>query len=1059
MNPVSGGLGLSDVAIRRPVFTAMLSLAIIVLGLLGYSRLATDLYPPVNFPMLVVQTVYPGAAPADIERDITDPIEDAVAGISGIKKLQSFTRQNVSVVLLQFDLESDLDEATNAVRDRIGAVEGKLPSAAEKPLVKQIDIGALPVLVVAVGSDGSVNDTRTLAEERLKPLLEQVEGVGAVNIMGGQTREVHVDLDLDKLTAMGIPLNQIAERIGYENISVPVGQFNSSGYSIGVRATGQFTSVDELAGAVIHNTQDGQLVRLREVAEVTDGWTRPERYVRNNGKDAVTLEVVKKSGSNTIEVSHGVQAKLAELVPKLGHGANFEIIADQSVDIEANAHEVWIAIYYGGAMAILVILFFLLDLRGTLISALALPTSIIGTFAMMYMLGFSINMMTLMGMSLAIGLLIDDAVVVREAITQRLEAGDDPYTAASRGTSEIALAVFATTMSLVAVFVPVAFMSGMVGQFFKQFGLTIAVAVMLSLWVAFTLDPMLSARFSKVRHGQRRGIAGIIEKFLDGIDRSYRWILRGVLNHPFLTVGGSLAVLLCTGLVGAFLPTEFVPKQDRGEVLADVRLPVGTSLQTSNDVALGLEKALLALDGVDRVYTIVGHEDHSQRTRFRVSLIDKADRVLPFSHYEEKIRETLSVVPNGDATLQEPGMIEGLGDWPPFMIVLQGPDLEGVVKEGQRIEKLMKAISGTSDVRLTVNQGRPELVVDIDRSAAADRGIPTGIVGLTARSLMEGNIVGSLRDGGDEAEIRVRAAGRFSADEAAIKRLPLPSPRGDVRLGDVAKVAMGSGASEIMHHERMRAVTIWSQVGKGAALGTVLEATKQALKESPPPEGYVWEIDGQARDMEETASAMGLAIAVAFVFIFMVLASQFESLIHPVTLMASVPLALVGAVLGLAVTGNSISMGSQIGIILLMGLVTKNAILLVDGALVFLREGKTPTEAMLLAGPKRLRPILMTSCAMVLGMLPTALGTGMGSEFRAPMGIAVIGGVISSTLLTLLVVPVAFVWMEWIRRVPGRVLTFLGGKRQGLDGEARQTTQTLAPTDTLSPTDDVDAAK
>jgi multidrug efflux pump subunit AcrB len=376
-----------------------------------------------------------------------------------------------------------------------------------------------------------------------------------------------------------------------------------------------------------------------------------------------------------------------------------------------------------------------------------------------------------------------------------------------------------------------------------------------------------------------------------------------------------------------------------------------------------------------------------------------------------------------------------------------------VVKEGQRIESMLKAVPGTSDVRLTVNPGRPELVIDIDRNAAADRGVPTGVVGLTARALMEGNIVGSLRDGGAEAEVRVRAAPRFAENEASIRRLPLPSPRGEVRLGDVATITMDAGASEIMHHERMRAVTIWSQVAKGHALGTVLTDTKAAIAKSPPPEGYVWEIDGQARDMEETASAMGLAIVVAFVFIFMVLASQFESLIHPFTLMASVPLAMVGAVLGLAVTGNSISMGSQIGIILLMGLVTKNAILLVDGALVHLREGRTATDSMLLAGPRRLRPILMTSFAMVLGMLPTALGRGMGSEFRAPMGIAVIGGVVSSTILTLVVIPVAFVWMEWIRRVPGRIWSKVF--RQTNDSTSSTATERPAP----MPRDDEDAAK
>ena len=1013
--PALAGLGLSDLAIRRPVFITMLSVAIVVLGLLGYSRLATDLYPPVNFPFLIVQTVYPGASPTDMERDVTEPLEDAVGGISGIKKLQSFSRESVSLLMIQFDLDTNIDEATNTVRDRIGAAEKKLPGDAEPPLLRQVDIGALPVLVVAFSSSGGVNDTRQLAEDRLKPLLEQIEGVGIVNVIGGQKREVHVDLDLDKLSALGVPPSQVSERIGYENISVPVGQFKSSGYAITVRATGQFKSIADLGEAVIHNTSDGRLVRLKEVASVADGFARADRYVRNNLQDAVTVEVVKKSSANSVEVSHLVQARLKEAVPKLGSGAVFEIIADQADEIEANADEVWVAIYYGGAMAILVILFFLLDWRGTLISALALPTSIIGTFAMMQWMGFSLNTMTLMGLSLAIGLLIDDAVVVRESITRRLEMGEDPVTAASRGTAEIALAVLATTMSLVAVFVPVAFMSGMVGQFFKQFGLTIAVAVTLSLFVAFTLDPMLSSRFSVAHTGRRTGVARVIERFLDGLDSGYRRVLHWVLDHRFTTAGLTILTLAITVVVGAGLPVEFVPKQDRGEIQADVRLPVGTSIGVTNIMAREREAALLQIPGVRRVYSIVGHEDQPHRTRFRISLVPKAERSMSLTAYEDAARTVLEVVPNGLASLQEPSMIEGLGDWPPFMLIIQGPEIDGVVAQGKRIEAMLKALPGTRDVRLTQEDGRPELVVDVDRAVAADRGIPAGVVGLTARSLVEGNLVGSLRDGGPEATIRVRAAPRFAVDVAAIKALPLPSPRGRVTVGDVAQVRMGAGASAIMHHQRMRAVTVWSQVAPGAALGDVLTATEAALAKDPLPDGYTWEIDGQARDMQETGQAMGLAIGVAFVFIFMVLASQFESLVHPFTLMLSVPLAMVGAFLGLALAGHSISMGSQIGIILLMGLVTKNAILLVDGALVHLREGMAPVEAMLAAGPRRLRPIVMTSVAMAMGMLPTALGTGTGSEFRAPMAVAVIGGVLSSTLLTLLVVPVGFVWMEQLR--------------------------------------------
>lgn len=1022
-------MNLSDVAIRRPVFTAMLSLAILVFGLLSLQRLPTDLYPPVDFPIVLVQAIYPGAPPEDIERDVTRPLEDAVAGIAGIEKLQSFTRDSAAIMILQFKMGTDVDAATNQVRDGIGIAKGKLPKDVLDPVIKQVDIGALPVMVLALATNGDVNFTRQVADDRLRPLLEQVPGVGSVNVIGGQKREIQVDLNLDQLAALGLPATSVAERIGYENLSIPVGQFDSHGYSVGIRADGQYRSVKDLASTVVSMTQDGRQVLLGQVANVVDGRARATRFVRNNLQDAVSLEIVKKSGSNTVEVCHGIAEKLAEVVPTLGSGAAYSVIADTSIDIEANAHEVWIAIYYGGAMAVLVILFFLLDVRGTFISSLALPTSIVGTFAAMYLVGFSINTMTLLGMSLAIGLLIDDAVVVRESITRRLEAGDSPMEAASRGTREIALAVLATTLSLVAVFVPVAFMSGMVGQFFKQFGLTITIAVLISLFVAFTLDPMLSARLSKAHvAGPRRGIAGVIERMLDGLDHQYRRTLDWVLAYPKTTVGLSFGSVVLAGILAVSLPGEFMPKQDRGEILGDIRLPVGTSLESTDAIARPVEAALMQLPDITRVYTIVGHEDQTNRARFRIQMKPKAERAHKIDWYEGEIRKTLETVKTAEVNLAEPGVIEGLGDWPPMMLIVQGPDLDGLLKEGTRIKKMLEAIPGSSDVRMNINPGKPELRIDIDRQVASDRGIPAGLVGATARLLVEGNTVGTLRDGGPEAEVRVRADPRFSATPERVALLPLPSPRGAVALGDVADVHMAIGASEINRNNRMRSVTVSSQVANGAALGTVLESFYAELAKAPLPDGYFITLDGQARDMNDTAAAMGMAIGVAFIFIFMVLASQFESLIHPFTLLASVPLALVGAVFGLAVTGNSISMGSQIGIILLMGLVTKNAILLVDGALVAMRDGHSPADAMRIAGPRRMRPILMTSAAMALGMLPTAMGTGMGSEFRAPMGIAVIGGVISSTLLTLLVVPVIFQWMETVRELFERAWARINGE-------------------------------
>jgi len=1014
---------LSDVAIRRPVFTTMLSAVLIVLGLLSIRSLGTELYPPVNFPFLTVLTIYPGAGPEDIERDVVKPLEDSVAGISGLSDIRSYTRTSSTFMVLKFAMGTPLEAATNAVRDRVNSARRDLPSAVEDPVIRQLDIGALPVMVAAISAPGGINATRAIVDDRLRPVLEQVDGVGSVNVLGGQDREIQVNLDLDRMAALGLSPNDLAQRLGADNLSLPVGEYRQGTYAIGVRSEGQFQSVDDLKNAVVSQTQMGVEVRLGDIASVVDGTTRPDRFVRNNGSDAVAIEVVKKSDANTVEVCKKIKERLAEVVPTLVQGASYEMISDQSIEIDANAHEVWIAIYFGGAIAILVILVFLLDLRGTIISALALPTSIIGTFAAMNWLGFSINTMTLLALSLAIGLLIDDAVVVRESITRRLEAGDPPIEAASRGTREIALAVLATTLSLVAVFVPVAFMSGIVGQFFKQFGLTIAVAVLLSLFVAFTLDPMLSSRFARVRHEHDEGPAARrIRAALDAVDHGYRRVLDLVLGHPIKTVGAVLVALAISAVALVTLPKEFIPAQDRSEILADLRLPVGTAIQAMNAVSIEVEQKLLAIDGVQRVYALVGHEDQPNRVRYRIRVLDKKQRSEPLAHYKDEVRGVLSAVPGTEYTLAEPAIIEGLGDFPPLMLILQGPSLEGVLKEGRRVKQLLASQPDASDTRLTIAQGRPELVVHVDRAAASDRGLPTALVGATARMLVDGEIIGTLRDGHEEADIRLRADPRFAEDAGAIQALPLSSPRGHVTVGDVAKVQLETGPSTIEHYNRMRSVTISTQVATGGALGSLVDGFFKALDEAPLPTGYYLKVDGQAKDMKDTLEAMGLAVVVAGIFIYMVLASQFESFIHPFTLLVSIPLALVGAVFGLGVTGNTISLGSLIGLILLMGLVTKNAILLVDGALQAIRDGHTPDEALRIAGPRRLRPILMTSAAMSLGMLPTALGTGVGSEFRAPMAIAVIGGVISSTFLTLLVVPVIFLWMERARNSVERML-------------------------------------
>jgi len=1011
---------LSDVAIRRPVFTAMMSLTLVVLGFLGYRRLGTDLYPDVTFPFVTLTTVYPGASPEDVEQAVTRHIEDAVSSIPGISSVFSWSRENVSTVFIEFKLSVPLGEAVQNVRDKVGIAQGDLPLGARAPVIAQYDLGAQPVLVFSAASGSDPIALRELFDDQVRPRIEQLEGVAAVRIVGGGKPEISVELFRDRLQALHLTPDAVFRRIQGEHLDLPGGDFSAGEGEVGIRVRGEFADVDALRNMPVATAADGSLVRLSDVGLVRRGAEDAKTLVRTNGVEAVAVEVVKQAGANSAQVANSVKA----LLPSLEKEQRFQaqVLVDQSTIIEANAHEVWVAIYFGGAMAILIILVFLLDLRGTIISALALPTSVIGTLFAMWAMGFTVNQLTLLGLSLAIGLLIDDAVVVRESITRRLERGEPPARAASEGTQEIALAVMATTFTLVAVFVPVAFMQGITGQFFRQFGLTITIAVLISLFVAFTLDPMLSARFTKARRpGEERRehpVPARIRAAFVAFDRFYARTLGWVLRHKILTALGAAALFLGSLAVGGSLGSEFMPKEDRNQLVANLEYAPGTSLATASRRSEALERRVQALPGVSAVYATIGYLEDARMVRWRVNLVDKNSRAENADVFKDRVREILaSDTRLRTSAVSDPPMLEGLGDFPPILMHVTGRDFGELAKEADFVVKAMRAIPALADIQLKDSPGRPELHADVDREQAARLGIPAGAVALQVRLATQGEIAGKLREGRRESEIRVRLAGEDRDSARAIESMWIATPRGQVALAQLARLRAATSPAVIEHQQRERKISVWAQIAPGHDLGSGVRQLHEKLDAHPLPPGYRYIWDGMQKEQADSQANMGLALGIAVIFIFIVLASQFESVVHPFTIMLSLPLAIVGAFLGLAAARQAVSIGSLIGLILLMGLVTKNAILLVDGALQHMRDdGDPPEEAIRKAGPRRLRPIVMTSAAMVLGMLPTALGRGMGSEFRAPMAIAVIGGVITSTMLTLWVVPVVFVWVERMRR-------------------------------------------
>jgi HAE1 family hydrophobic/amphiphilic exporter-1 len=1009
----------------------MMSVMLMVLGGVGYTYLGVDLFPDVNFPVVVISTPYPGASPKEVETQVTQPIEDSVASISGVDKLRSYSREGFSTVVIEFKLETPIQEAAQDVRDRMGGVRSKLPRDILDPVINRLDPTAAPIMIYTFSGPQPPQDLRHFADKTIKARLEQIAGVAGVIIDGGLEREIQLDFDPEKLESYGVSLQQLSQILNAENINVPAGRLESGANDVSLRTLGEFQSLSQI-GQVAVSSVNGTQVFVKDLLakdpkyaeqepKVRDGFKESTSYIRVNKEPAVAIQVQKQAGTNTVDIADAVKKKIEkDLNPLLPNGSKLSLIIDQSEFILENTHEVNEAIVFGGAMAILIVFLFMLDWRSTVISAMALPTSVIATFFVMYLLGFTLNMMSLMALSLAIGLLIDDAVVVRENIFRHLEMGEDPATAASRGTSEIGLAVTATTLAVVAVFVPVAFMSGMVGQFFKQFGLTVAAAVLVSLFVAFTLDPMLSAHFVKQldkdrHHKLKKGwFSGPILWILDGMDSVYRVILGWSLRWRFIVILMALGAMFASGTFAGKLGGEFVPISDRGQFIMNVDFAPGTSLdETSRRMAL-VEERILQNKNFVTLFTTIGTSNEANRASIQFVAVPKHDRAETLTELKEFARAQAADIPDAKVDLADVGMVGGGGRGDaPIAIYIKGDDMNELSEIASRVEADLKSMSNISDVVNTYAGGRPERRLVFDRSKLSDLGLPLSQVALEVRAAADGVLSGKYRDGEDEFDIRVRLDPKLREGITLLDSLSFRTRSGKtVKLGELTTNDLGTGPSTIERLNRQRQITV-TAYPKGESLGTVMPVVKERLTAYDMPSGYSFYFSGQAERMADSANSMIVALGLAILFVYIVLASQFESFVHPFTIMMSLPMAFIGAIFALYLGGKTLSMPAMIGIVFLMGLVTKNGILLVDAINQARDQGMSRTDAILKAGPTRLRPILMTSMAMIVGMLPSALSTRAGSEFRSPMSLAVIGGVISSTLLTLLVVPVVYTLVDW----------------------------------------------
>jgi HAE1 family hydrophobic/amphiphilic exporter-1 len=1008
---------ISNVSIRRPVFATMFIVSFMVLGVVSMSRLGIDLFPDVSFPFVNVTVAYPGASPEEVETLVTRPIEDAVAGINGVKRVQSTSTESLSLIGIELRLEVDAQAAAAEVREKVAAIRGRLPNEIEDPTIVRFDVTALPIMTFAVGSSQRSDVTRQQVEDDLKPLLEQIDGVAAVQVNGGDVREIQVDLDPRRLEALAMPVSVVAEKLAAENLDLPGGLMIREGQTVSLRTKGEFATPAEVE-QVILRSDVGSVVRVRDVGRVVDGFEERTSTTRLNGADAVSFSISKQSGANTAEISNRVHETLARVAPSFPQ-LEVRPVHDDAEFIKENVAQVREHIVFGGVMAVLVIFLFMRDWRSTLITALALPTSVVATFFFMWVAGFTFNMMTLMALSLVIGILIDDAVVVRENIYRHMEHGEDPMTAARNGTSEIGLAVMATTFTILAVFLPVGFMTGLVGQFFKQFALTIAFAVAMSLLVAFTLDPMLSSRFVRfVPHEERTRtrLGRMFEKWgaaYDALDRKYHSVLGWALANPWKTLAAAAIIFFASLSTAAVMGTEFVPAEDRGEFQVIVELPPGTSFAESVASVAAIERDIQAIPEVLQVFSTVGVNGQVRASNIRVRTTKKTERERGIAAIKDEVRAKLDARPFVDGKVGDPEFMQGAPYEPPINVFVRGDDLAELQRITSEIESKIRQIPGAVDISSNLEGGQPEMVARVNRSLAADLGFSVGSIAAQLRGMVEGIVPTKLRDGDREHDIRVRLAPEFRNDPAAILRTPLYSPTGAaVRAGEVADFTPAVGPSNIDREQRRRQAKIGVDLAAGFALGQVTADVQRAVAAVRMPANFEWGFAGDVEMMQESAAALGLALILAVAFIYIVLASQFDSFLEPFIIMLSLPLAIVGALLLLFATGKNIGMPAMIGVVMLMGLVTKNAILLVDYTNQLRREGLNVKDALLKAGPVRLRPIIMTTLAMVLGMTPSAFGSGDGSEFRSPISIATIGGLITSTLLTLVVVPVAYLLLE-----------------------------------------------
>ena len=1058
---------LAGLSVRRPVLASVITLAMVFLGVFSYSHLNIERWPNVDIPIVVVTVTDPGASPEEIESDVTNKIEDAVNSVSGIDHMQSTSAENVSIVVVQFFLEKNIDVAAQEIQNKINAIPD-LPSGIDPPTVSKIDPGAFPVMTLALSANLPVRDLSEYADKVLKPQLESTPGVGQVTLIGDQPRQINVWVDPDLLASYGLPVTSVLQAVQSQNVQLPAGHVDLGNNQVTLRALSRITSPQELAHVGLA-MRGGQPVTIGDVARVEDGAADPGTTANVNGTPAVLLSIQKQSGTNALNVVHALKARLAAFSPLLPAGYNLRIVRDQSVFVEASTHAVQEHLIIGSILAALVVLVFLWNWRSTVIAALAIPTSLISTFTLISALGLTLNTITLLALALVVGIVIDDAIVVLENIYRLLkERGMPPIQAAIEGTREIGPAVTATTISLIAVFLPLAFMSGIVGQFMRSFGWTMAFAIAVSLIVSFTLTPSLSARWlGRAARTPRTGgddVAGsehgttdlVAEEsghhrgwFYDGMDRGYRWLLEHALRRRWVVVVLTVLTLVSIGPLGAAVNKNFLPEDDESQLEVVVRAPEGWTLEATDRFAMQMAAEIRKLPGID--YTIVTAGDNPQNTPNRftifVKMVDVGARSVSqqamYGIVRDKVLSRYAYL-GLQSQIEQVSEFGGSGGFQPVDYVISGPDLNVLTRAGDQGLQILRSLPGVVDARSSLISGAPQLGMRVDRGRAADLGVNAVDAANALYMLIQGVEAKAAKytEAGQQYKIYIRADKRYRTNEEVLAQLPVSSPssgQGVIDLEQVVGVTRGTGPSEITHYNRRRQVELTANLLPGASQQAVLQQLDRKVRALGLGPAYDMTFTGQAIEQGRQAAAFMQSFMLSFVFMYLVLAAQFESWVHPVTILLSLPLTVPFALFSILFLHGSLNILSQLGILVLFGVVKKNAILQIDRANHLRALGMNRDHAIVAASRDRLRPILMTTIAFVAGMIPLATSSGVGAGTNRAMSTVIIGGQTLSLLLTLVAIPVMYSLFDDLGRlrILGRV-TKAGSKSSAAMGLSRQ---------------------